>query len=86
MVLALFVASVCVGAPPTTNAVSGVLSVVSPTNAPAAKPPRRQCEAVTKSGNRCRRNASPGAKLCRQHQKISNRQNENRRRDYFEKR
>ena len=37
------------------------------------KLPRRQCEAITKSANRCKRNAVPGGKLCRQHQRISGR-------------
>ena len=32
---------------------------------------RQQCEAVTKSGNRCKRNAVVSGKLCRQHQKIA---------------
>lgn len=53
-----------------TNAVPAAASVVAVTNAPATRPQRQQCEAVTKSGNRCKRNAAPGAKLCRQHQKI----------------
>lgn len=55
------------------NAFPSVASVTSATNTPAAKLPRQQCEAVTKSGNRCKRNAVPGGKLCRQHQKIADR-------------
>ena len=51
-----------------TNAVA---EAVSATNAPSARTCRRQCEAVTKSGNRCKRNAAPGAGLCRQHQRIA---------------
>ena len=54
-----------------TNATVGAAAVVATTNAPAAMLPRQQCEAVTKSGNRCKRNAVPGARLCRQHQKIA---------------
>ena len=53
----------------TTNTVSAVAAATS-TNAPAAKLPRTQCVATTKSGTRCKRNAVPGHKLCRQHQKI----------------
>ena len=53
------------------NAFPNVASITSATNTPAAKLPRQQCEAVTKSGNRCKRNAVPGGKLCRQHQKIA---------------
>ena len=34
---------------------------------------RTQCEARTKSGTRCKRNAQPGEKLCRQHKKIEER-------------
>ena len=56
-----------------TNAVSGIASVASATNAPVAKVSRQQCEAVTKSGNRCKRNSIPGGKLCRQHQRINDR-------------
>ena len=29
-----------------------------------------QCEAITLSGNRCKRRAIPGGKCCRQHEKI----------------
>lgn len=73
----------CVAAPTVTNSVSGALSVTAATNAPAAKSssakaaegklPRQQCEAITKSGNRCKRNAVASGKLCRQHQRINNR-------------
>ena len=73
----------CVAAPTVTNSVSGVVSVTVATNAPAVKSsfakvsenklPRQQCEAITKSGNRCKRNAVSGGRLCRQHQKISGR-------------
>lgn len=69
-VIVLSAALLCPAEPASTNAVRVVSSVVATTNAPAAKLPRQQCEAVTKSGNRCKRNAAPGAKLCRQHQKI----------------
>ena len=54
----------------TTNVVSSVTFAVSTTNAPTAKVSRQQCEAVTKSGNRCKRNAVSGEKLCRQHKII----------------
>ena len=60
-----------------TNDVAKVTAVSASTNAPAAKAcvarteTRAQCEAITKSGARCKRNAAPGAKLCRQHQKIA---------------
>ena len=70
-VIMLSAALWCSAEPASTNAARVVSSVVATTNAPAAKLPRQQCEAVTKSGNRCKRNAAPGAKLCRQHQKIA---------------
>ena len=70
----------CVAAPTVANSVSGVVSVTVATNAPAAKSsivkaaegksPRQRCEAITKSGNRCKRNAVSGERLCRQHRKI----------------
>ena len=72
-VLALSAARPCVAAPAVTNSVSSVVSVTVATNAPAAKVSRQQCEAITKSGSRCKRNAVSGGKLCRQHQKISGR-------------
>lgn len=71
LVIVLTAALLCSAEPTPTNTVRGVSSVVATTNAPAAKLPRQQCEAVTKSGNRCKRNAAPGVKLCRQHQKIA---------------
>ena len=72
-VLAFSVALSCAAAPTVTNSVSSAVSVTVATNAPAGKVSRQQCEAVTKSGNRCKRNAISGGKLCRQHQRISNR-------------
>ena len=54
-----------------TISISSAVSVTAATNAPATKVSRQQCEAVTKSGNRCKRNAVVGGKLCRQHQKIA---------------
>ena len=72
-VLAFSVALPCVAEPMVTNSVSSAVSVTVATNAAAGKVPRQQCEAVTKSGNRCKRNAVSGGKLCRQHQRISNR-------------
>lgn len=70
LVIVLAAALLCSAEPASTNTVTVVSAVVATTNAPAAKLPRQQCEAVTKSGNRCKRNAAPGAKLCRQHQKV----------------
>ena len=55
----------CPWAEASTNAVSNVVSSVV----------RTQCEARTKSGTRCKRNALPGEKLCRQHKKIEERRN-----------
>ena len=63
----------CLAGFASTNAVPGVVSFASTTNTPATKLPRRQCEAITKSGSRCKRNAVSGEKLCRQHLKIANR-------------
>ena len=83
IIVILFAALSCFAESVATNTVSSVVSVAAATNAPAAKStfakatadklPRQQCEAVTKSGNRCKRNAAPGEKLCRQHLKIANR-------------
>lgn len=70
VVVILFAALSCPADAAATNAATGVVAVAVATNVPAAKVPRQQCEAVTKSGNRCKRNAVPGARLCRQHQKI----------------
>ena len=42
-------------------------NVVRQVASPAA---RTQCEALTKSGTRCKRTALPGEKFCRQHKKI----------------
>ena len=80
LVFALSVALSCVATPAVTNAVPVMGSVTVATNAPAAKSTvanaaagkqlRHQCEAVTKSGNRCKRNSIPGGRFCRQHQKI----------------
>lgn len=50
----------CPAAEASTNAVNTVASSAA----------RTQCEARTKSGTRCKRNALPGGKLCRQHKKI----------------
>ena len=69
----LSAALLCLAESATTNAAPIVVSVASTTNTPALKVSRQQCEAVTKSGNRCKRNAVSGGKLCRQHQRISNR-------------
>ena len=71
--LALSMALASVAAPTVTNTVSGVASFSTSTNAPVAKVSRQQCEAITKSGSRCKRNAVAGGKLCRQHQRISGR-------------
>ena len=70
---ALSMALASVAAPTVMNTVSGVASFSASTNAPVAKVSRQQCEAITKSGSRCKRNAVAGGKLCRQHQRISGR-------------
>ena len=72
-VFALSAAFPCVAAPAVTNTVPSVVSATAATNVPAEKVSRQQCEAITKSGSRCKRNAVPGGKLCRQHQKIGDR-------------
>ena len=72
-VFALFAAAPCVAAPAITNSVSSVVAITATTNTPAGKVSRQQCEAITKSRNRCKRNAVSGSKLCRQHQRISDR-------------
>ena len=66
LVLVLSATRPCVAAPAVTNSISSAVSVTA-----ATKVSRQQCEAVTKSGNRCKRNAVVGGKLCRQHQKIA---------------
>ena len=73
IVVMLSAALSCLAKSGVTNIISSVASVASTTNTPALKLPRQQCEAVTKSGNRCKRNAVPGEKQCRQHLKIANR-------------
>lgn len=72
-VLAFSAAVSCVAASTVTNSVSSVVAITATTNALAAKVSRQQCEAITKSGNRCKRNAVSGSKLCRQYQRISDR-------------
>ena len=52
-----------------TNGVVKVGASCSVSNSPVLKLPRQQCEAMTKSGTRCKRNAVPGERLCRQHKK-----------------
>lgn len=69
-VLAFSAAASCVAASTVTNSVSSVVAITATTNALAAKVSRQQCEAITKSGNRCKRKAVSGSKLCRQHLKI----------------
>ena len=73
IVLAMSATLLCLAGSAATNTVSSVVSLTAATNAPAAKVPRQQCEAVTKSGNRCKRNSLLGGKLCRQHQRIHTR-------------
>ena len=51
---------------PATNVADAAGAAISHEAPPAARP---QCEATTKSGNRCSRKAAPGEKLCRQHLK-----------------
>ena len=73
IVVILFAALSCLAESAATNAALNVVSVAAATNVPALKLSRQQCEAVTESGNRCKRNAALGEKLCRQHLKIANR-------------
>ena len=73
IIVMIAAALLCLAESAATNAASSVVSVTVATNAPAAKVARQQCEAITKSGNRCKRNAIPGEKLCRQHLKIAKR-------------
>ena len=73
IIVMIAAALLCLAESAATNAASSVVSVTAATNAPAAKVSRQQCEAITKSGNRCKRNAIPGEKLCRQHLKVANR-------------
>ena len=49
-----------------TNVVVATSAALPHEAPPAARP---QCEATTKSGNRCSRKAAPGEKMCRQHLK-----------------
>lgn len=60
----------CIAESTVTNIVSRGTSAVTTTNKTATSVSRLQCEAVTKSGNRCKRNAVLCEKLCRQHKKI----------------
>ena len=76
IIVMLAVALSCLAEPVAANAVSGAVSIAAATNVPALKLPRQQCEAITKSGNRCKRNAVPGEKLCRQHHRIANRKSD----------
>lgn len=71
IVVILSIALSCLAESVATNIASNIVSVAAATDVPAVKVSRQQCEAVTKSGNRCKRNAVPGGKLCRQHQKIA---------------
>ena len=52
---------------PATNVCVRAESVTFSTNAPTAKLTRQQCEAITKSGAQCKRNAAAGEKMCWQH-------------------
>lgn len=70
---AFIAAFVCHAASVSTNAIPAVASNLSAIRTAAAKSPCRQCEAITRSGNRCKRNAMLGATRCRQHQKILDR-------------
>ena len=71
MLMALTIGAVYAAdiSPASTN-VSSIVTTAT-TNASAVKLAHQQCEAVTKSGTRCKRNAAPGEKLCRQHKKIA---------------
>ena len=73
IVVTLSAALSCFAESAAPNIISNVVSVAAATNVPVVKVSRQQCEAVTKSGNRCKRNAALGEKLCRQHLKIANR-------------
>ena len=73
IVVILSAALSCLADSAATNVALNVVSVVAATNTPALKVSRQQCEAVTKSGNRCKRNAVSGEKLCHQHLKIAKR-------------
>ena len=73
IIVILFAALSCLAESAATNAAPIVVSVAFTTNTPALKLPRQQCEAVTMSGNRCKRNAVSGEKLCHQHLKIAKR-------------
>lgn len=82
-VFGLCAALSCLAAPASPNVAASAVSAISLTNAPVVKStctktakdklPRKQCEAITKSGTRCKRNAVPGGKFCRQHQRIHDR-------------
>ena len=63
----------CFAASASTNLLLSTESFASMTNASTAKQVRQQCEAITKSGTRCKRKAVAGEKLCRQHQRIATR-------------
>ena len=54
----VFALSACAGDEP---------KLVSSTNGVAVVAQRVQCHSVTKSGNRCKRKATPGKRYCRQH-------------------
>lgn len=54
-----------------TNSCVKVVQTVIVTNTPLQTVSHSQCEAITKSGNRCKRKAVPGGNLCRQHKKIA---------------
>ena len=73
IIVMITAAPLCLAESAATNAANSVVSVIVATNAPAVKVSRQQCEAITKSGNRCKRNAILGEKLCRQHLKIAKR-------------
>ena len=73
IVLVMSATLLCLAGFAVTNTVSSAVFLTAATNAPAAKVSRQQCEAITKSGNRCKRNAILGEKLCRQHLKVANR-------------
>ena len=75
LMLGLAVTAAAVGATNTTNTVAAtntVAKVAGKKSEGRPKEPsaRSQCEATTKSGNRCKRKAAKGERFCRQHLKI----------------
>ena len=67
--LGLFVAAHGADAPSATNNVAKITE--KPVRLRSNESTKQsQCEAITKSGNRCKRKAAKGERFCRQHLKI----------------